>query len=311
MAAKENFDGVIKSVKESNLNFTMNLTPFSAYITIKSSFVKNFTPPPVSQPLNHGLMEENEHLLEQIRNLEKSSNNFVETIKILEDKIAKAEASVYKTYEERNQEVNTMKHALRNKDVELGNLKKEIKVLDKGLKEKEKEEYKLVQKVDNLSDNLKRSKSEITTLKSENKNLLRKKKSVTQSSSIKDNSSPTTTPCSSFMTTMPVPVNNSDKCNKITDSTSLSMNTLTPCLVETNNNQPVLPSFEALVLENESKTCTPTRCTPSPGSPSTPASTTLSSAVCTDFPVDLMDQLECLKEAIKLSEENFMKKWMT
>ena len=40
-----------------------------------------------------------------------------------------------------------MKHALRNKDVELGNLKKEIKVLDKGLKEKERKNTNLFKKL--------------------------------------------------------------------------------------------------------------------------------------------------------------------
>ena len=344
MAAKENFDQVIRSVKESQLNFTMNLTPFSAHIVIKSSFVKNFTPPPVPKPLklsdqiHSRVIQGNQHLLEQITNLEKSNNNFVYTIKTLEDKISNAEASVYKTFEERNQEVKTLKHALKNKDVELGNLQKEIKVLEKGLKEKEKEEYKLIQKVENLSDNLKRSKSEISTLKSENKNLLKRKKllkdssttmQVTQSSScsqfasIKAASSPTSTPSSSFMasssstssnssiclnSTLPVPVN-------ISDST-LSITPLSPCLVETNNNQPLLhldrtkPSFEALIPEHESKPCTPTRCTPSPRSASTPASTTLPTE-CTDavqLPALFMEQLESLKEAIKLREENLMKK---
>ena len=185
MAAKSSFDEVIQRIKESNLNFTMTLTPFSAYITIKSSFIRGYKPTQLSQLSKnsdensdyHELSEENKLLLDQVEILENRKNNLEDTIKTLEEKISKCEASAYKSFEERNQEIATLKHALKNKDHELVTLKKEFKLSEKVCKEKEKEEYRLARKVENLNDNLNRCKSEFNTLKSENKNLLKKNKS--------------------------------------------------------------------------------------------------------------------------------------
>ena len=42
MAVTDVLNDIIKNIRNSNLNFNMNLTPFSGYITIRSSFVKNF-----------------------------------------------------------------------------------------------------------------------------------------------------------------------------------------------------------------------------------------------------------------------------
>ena len=44
MSANEVLNGIVKGIQDSKLNFTMNLTPFSAYITIRSSFIKNYVP---------------------------------------------------------------------------------------------------------------------------------------------------------------------------------------------------------------------------------------------------------------------------
>ena len=96
MAAKETFNTVIQSVKDSNLNFTMNLTPFSAHITIKSSFIKCYSPPSTPSHPNPSaeyylLVDENQELLEQIKELQERSQAFADTNKILEDKLSKSE----------------------------------------------------------------------------------------------------------------------------------------------------------------------------------------------------------------------------
>ena len=49
MSANKVLNEIVHSIRDSKLNFTMNLTPFSAYITIRSSFVKNYIPTFVQQ----------------------------------------------------------------------------------------------------------------------------------------------------------------------------------------------------------------------------------------------------------------------
>merc|ERR1712183_437334 len=44
MAANDVLNGIILNIRKSNLNFNLNLTPFSAYITVRGSFVRNFVP---------------------------------------------------------------------------------------------------------------------------------------------------------------------------------------------------------------------------------------------------------------------------
>ena len=43
MDATTIFYNLLKSIKDSNLNYVMNNTPFSAAISIKSSFIKRLT----------------------------------------------------------------------------------------------------------------------------------------------------------------------------------------------------------------------------------------------------------------------------
>ena len=101
--------------------------------------------------------------------LERTNINSTNTIKVLGEKLSKAEASAIKSFEEKHQEILNLKLVLKKKDSELANIQKEMKVSNKALKVKEKEEYRLSQKIDNLSDNLKKCKTEISTLKAENK----------------------------------------------------------------------------------------------------------------------------------------------
>ena len=83
-----------------------------------------------------------------------------ETIQNLEEKIMNVETSAYKSFDEKNDEVNTVKNALKNANQEIAILKNEMKGKQKILKEKEREVYRLDQKCENLEENLKRVKEE-------------------------------------------------------------------------------------------------------------------------------------------------------
>ena len=180
MAGKEVLNEILRSVQNSKLNFSINLTPFSAYITIRNTFIKNYLPPatiPQLVPQTSGklesdyqvLLEQHEQLLQQIENLNETNKVSTNTVSILEEKISKSEASAFKSFEEKGQEIICLKKVLKAKDSEVAGLQKEIKLANKTFKEKEKEEYRLAQKIENLSDNVKKFKSEISTLQSEKK----------------------------------------------------------------------------------------------------------------------------------------------
>ena len=189
MLAKNAFDEILELVKTSNLNFQMNVSPFSATISLKKSFIRDkfgniLAPTPVnpaSQEFsthheNAELVKKNEHLSKKIQEIENFVTFKTQTIQILEAKIANAEASTIKTFNEKNDEATTVKKALKNSNMEITKLKNEMKGASKLFKEKEKEAYKLDQKCENLEANLKRAKEELNSVKLNCKKLQKKQK---------------------------------------------------------------------------------------------------------------------------------------
>ena len=49
MTAIEKFENLLKNVQESNLNYSVQKTPFSAIISLKCSFIKRFSDVPNSE----------------------------------------------------------------------------------------------------------------------------------------------------------------------------------------------------------------------------------------------------------------------
>ena len=98
----------------------MNLTPFSAYIITRSTFIKNYLPE--QQFLN---------LCLKLLTNSKKNQQLTNIVKILEEKESKAEASALKSFEEKSQDIFCLKKALTPKDSELACLQKEIKLVNK------------------------------------------------------------------------------------------------------------------------------------------------------------------------------------
>ena len=119
MAAKRSFDSILEQVQASNLNFQLQVSPFSATI-IKDKF-GNLLLPPCPMFSKHedskfqdtllGLEKENYSFKQE---LQISKNSSQEIIKILEQKITKIEASALKVFEERNIEVSDLKKSLKS-----------------------------------------------------------------------------------------------------------------------------------------------------------------------------------------------------
>ena len=235
MSAREVMDEIILNVKKSNLNFNINLTPFSAYITIRNSFTKSFSPSastlpqPVKNASDDLLNQQKDQHVKEIDELNAANKASRDTIKILEDKISKIEASALRAFDERRQETATLKTTLKNQANENTNLKKDVTLANKNAKEKDKEIYRVEQKNENLSDNIKQFKLEISNLKAESKKLQKKKSlKLIKSTSVKTN-------------TMPVSICSST-CYPSTSDTSLSSSStsslLNPPVAKNNNSSP-------------------------------------------------------------------------
>ena len=127
MLAKKAFDQIIEQVQSSNLNFQLNLSPFSATISIKKSFVKdmfgNILLPSTMvteteseskyETRERELLSDNDRLNSEILAMEKYNKANDNTIKILEDKLSKAESSALKTFNDKKNEVTVLKTTLK------------------------------------------------------------------------------------------------------------------------------------------------------------------------------------------------------
>ena len=205
MVAKRSFDSILEQVQASNLNFQLQVSPFSATISLKKTLIRdkfgNLLLPPSPILPNHEVFEHQNNLLElesenvslkkEMQELQISKKSSQETIQILEQKIAKVEASALKLFEERNTEVAVLKKSLKSMNIEIENSKKDSLAKNKFIKEREKEVYKFQQKCQNLEDSLKKSKTDNSSLKSENSKLTKRKiVKVKASQNVSTNTSP-------------------------------------------------------------------------------------------------------------------------
>ena len=135
MLAKIAFDKILEQTQASNLNFQLRLSPFSASISLKKSFIwekSGYFLLPTTGPMpanifseNDEGVEKNEHLnlkFVEMQNLIESKSKTTHT---LEEKIANVEASAHKSLKEKNEEVNTMKISLKKANHEIAILKNE------------------------------------------------------------------------------------------------------------------------------------------------------------------------------------------
>ena len=191
MEATEAFQSILDSVMSSQLNFHLQLSPFSAVISLKKSFLRDKTgrplfPPPSTTPKlkadNDDLQDQNDLLAEEVASLKSQIQELIgvdeaskDTIELLEDKIAKIEAHALKTYEEKKTEEDVYKNKLKTMNCEIVAHKTDLTKLKKSIKEKDKQIIKLEIKCENLESNVKWFKSDISDLKTENKKLIKGK----------------------------------------------------------------------------------------------------------------------------------------
>ena len=171
----------------SNLNYQLQLTPFSALVSLKKTFVKDkfgkhLLP---TKKVNHGessqyercaLIDKIDSLDQKLQEMQTRGKNDAETIRILELKAANAEASVLKVYKVKDEEVIVLEKAKKSAESEITSLKNEIKGKNETIRKTAKEFYNLKQNCERFEANLETSKKEINLLKCENKKLRKKLK---------------------------------------------------------------------------------------------------------------------------------------
>ena len=115
---------LLYQLRLSNLHFGISETPYSVQILLRKRFLREATGPATSFSRNftyHQEVEnfehqknlastENDSLRKQIEELESIVKSSKQTTELLEDKIAKVEASAFKSYSENNIKVTTLKN---------------------------------------------------------------------------------------------------------------------------------------------------------------------------------------------------------
>ena len=198
MAVNTTYSSILNEIQLSNLNYSIQMTPFASYITLKKSVQKDLagvpaTPsPPIlfllqtSQQENHQLREENFRLKSafemQKRKLEKiklenecldktveESNISVKalntTITNLQSQINAAKTELEKNCADKTNMNDKAKEAKKKHFDEVSELKVQVETLKKNLKVKDKTIYDLSQNLNNARNIIKNLKSEKSQLK--------------------------------------------------------------------------------------------------------------------------------------------------
>ena len=216
LCPQDSSDVILKSIKNSNLHFNLNETPFSVYITIRKKYLKfpqSFVngnqvdlKPEYSEigskAVDLVLVEENAILKAKIEEQDTAKRGDEEIVRDLADKLAlaKSEISDYmsknrsleKVGMDRLEQIEAAKTVTKKLNDELCRSKNEVGKIKKELKANEKEIYNLKNKVDNLEDKANKIKSEkyelsreISKLKNEIKQQERKAKKIVETNNNK------------------------------------------------------------------------------------------------------------------------------
>ena len=191
MMAYQKFNSILQEIQSSHLNFQLQLSPFSALISLKKSFVRE-KDGSVSFPLHLGdkvseaeisdYKGRNEKLVMELDTLRCKYEDVFDdcaskteelcatknSIVVLENKIVKAESDAHRLFEENKSQLNILKNKIKVQNSEIEGHIKEANRLKKHIKEKEKETFKFQSKNENLESNIFRLKTEVSNLRNEN-----------------------------------------------------------------------------------------------------------------------------------------------
>ena len=198
MAANTTFTSILNEIQLSNLNFTINVTPFAAYITLKKTLQKDLDgtlavpAPPLlfllqqSQQQTLELQVENLNLKSIVDNLEKNYDALVQenvslkeskeeankvvadlttTNDILSNKIDAAERDTAKNKGETVELEVKIKEIRKKHASEIKEFKEQVKELKNAIKSRDKEKHDLSRTIENARVTIKNYKEEKSHLK--------------------------------------------------------------------------------------------------------------------------------------------------
>ena len=198
MAIFSTYDRIMNCVRSSNLNFACQETPYSLYLTIRKSKVKNdnkqSSSPVIGNYEVESLVKENLSLRERLRNLENKLDAFEDTNKMLEEKLASAEGKVLKAYKENlknEDEMKNLRNVIKDNNNDISKLKCEKKEVMKEMKKKvhdlDKSNLAHKNSIESLKQDVKKQKDEKSRLEKQTKQLEKKIKSGKHENEIDSN----------------------------------------------------------------------------------------------------------------------------
>ena len=183
-------DHIINSVRSSNFNFAYQETPYSLYLTIRKTEIKNnrqigssqsnASPVVIAQHDGEALAKENMLQKSNIRELEEKLNASLDSKNILEMKVATSEAEALKAFKQikqykdtvikKNDEIECLKNVLKNTNSRISNLETEKIESKKSMKKKEQEVNDLKKTNESRQNCIKILKEQEKKFKDEKKN---------------------------------------------------------------------------------------------------------------------------------------------
>ena len=156
---QQSCDRILNNVRCSNLNFSLNETPFSIYITIRKSLTKvhhvanpqvlfDASQAALGYNLTRTTVVENDALKKEVKELKKNLEDSEDVVKCFETKIGAAEAQLYKHFKEvqqwkdtvikKDDEIESLKSVIKRNNSEKSKTTLDLNSLKKSLKIKEK-----------------------------------------------------------------------------------------------------------------------------------------------------------------------------
>jgi chromosome segregation ATPase len=245
---------IIYEVRSSQLNFSLQETPFSLSISLRKTPIHYHRPAQVQQvQLDAGLdvLSESEKELEienaflksEIHKVQKENSSLkVDLEQMKADRNSSDQAKndrqtrinkISKTLDERNSEITLLLKSTEKLNEEKEGFKDELAKVTKIVKEKEKEIYSLESKFETLSSNLIQSKEDLNKLRKD----ISKERKVKNKAKTVDNFVEKNSNISSSIKSSNMPLHNCSSLATVSTSTNLSSLSTMPALAAPNSSK--------------------------------------------------------------------------
>ena len=169
--AQKNCDTILDRVRSSNLNFVLQETPFSIFLTIRKSFNKNLSNQPYPEPNLDSDVHDSDKLSDLMAEL-KSLRTENKNIKAKKELLEQSQVTLAKNYAEEVTECEHLKGELIGNVSKLNNLQNNFEKMNSNLKIIENEKKQLGVKHEKTCAEVKVLKSEKDDLEKEKSKII-------------------------------------------------------------------------------------------------------------------------------------------